>query len=366
MKTRNLITICAAILFVCGNFIFNIETSHAQRDVNKKSPTPAKTTTPKQSPPVPTNSTNPNNPTVTTKATPKKRLAIIAFENLARKDLDVNWDVGSTMASLLAYELGNERVYDLVDYTKETSLKELQDKSLGGRFSRDTALQIGKLKSANVAAVGQVIDFSIQETSSQDYLGRKTYTKIGVVTIIITLYDIQTGELIGSAKAKGTSPPQISKSGLGAGIWGIGKDGKTVEVITSSNWQQTSMNEAASDAIKKIVQLLLGFDQTGQFGDKGVGLQPREIKGEVADYNKKTKKAILTITSYDGVKVGDVFKIIRQGKCTKNPTTGEILKCEENEVAQIKITESTDKYSEGEVISGGEIKKKDIAVKKVE
>lgn len=330
-------------------------------------PMPIKTPETPLPPPIP--GKNPNNPT--TPKSEKKRLAIIAFENRSNRWWKGDWDGGASLASILSYLLTNEKIYDIVDYTKADKLKELQDLSKNGRFSRETALSVGKLKSANVAAVGEILLYDVIKKSAGDQYGKKQAT-FGVVTIYVTLYDAETGEPIGSAKAEGISKPQkIESSNGGGGIWrkipGFPfpfpvQTGPTITSVYSENPLQTFMIEASENALKKIVQQLLVFNEEGKFGDKGEGIK-RTVEGKVLDFDKKNQKVVLDLTRYQGVQVGDVFGIIKKEKCLTNDA-GEVVKCKETEVAQVKITSVTETYSEGEVIVGGNIKKQHVAIKK--
>ena len=86
--------------------------------------------------------------------------------------------------------------------------------------------------------------------------------------------------------------------------------------MTSSNFQQTIIGEATSNAVDNILQYLETRIPT-------LPAKAREIEGRVATVT--SSGAVLTVGSSDGVQRGDRFAILKINGEIKDPATKEVI-----------------------------------------
>jgi hypothetical protein len=108
--------------------------------------------------------------------------------------------------------------------------------------------------------------------------------------------------------------------------------------MTSSNFQQTIIGEATSDAVTKIVEYIEG--KVPQLPAKA-----RQIEGQVATVSGNT--AVLAVGSEDGVLRGDRFEILKINGEIKDPKTKEVI-----DIDAVKIGEFVADTVRDKTVSG--------------
>ena len=157
-----------------------------------------------------------------------------------------------------------------------------------------------------------------------------------VVGINLRLVDAETGEVIETAEARGESS-RSSKDYAGVlGVKGAAVGGASN--MTSSNFQQTIIGEATSNAVTNIVAFLEG--RIPQLPAKA-----RQIEGRVASLT--SSGAVLTVGSADGVLRGDRFEILQINGEIKDPTTKEVIDLDAVKVGELVVDTVRDRTATG-------------------
>jgi hypothetical protein len=156
------------------------------------------------------------------------------------------------------------------------------------------------------------------------------------VGINLRLVDAETGEVIETGEARGESS-RSSKDYAGIlGIKGAAVGGASD--MTSSNFQQTIIGEATSNAVTDIVTYL-----ETKIAD--LPAKPRQIEGRVASLT--TNGAFLNVGSEDGVERGDRFEILKINGEIKDPTTKEVIDIDAVKVGELVVDNVRDKTATG-------------------
>jgi len=157
-----------------------------------------------------------------------------------------------------------------------------------------------------------------------------------VVGINLRLVDAETGEVIETAEARGESS-RSSKDYAGIlGVRGAAVGGASN--MTSSNFQQTIIGEATSNAVTNILEYLEA--KIPQLPAKA-----RQIEGRVAGVT--SGGAILTVGSQDGVMRGDRFEILKINGEIKDPTTKEVIDIDAVKIGELVADTVRDKTVTG-------------------
>jgi hypothetical protein len=108
--------------------------------------------------------------------------------------------------------------------------------------------------------------------------------------------------------------------------------------MTSSNFEQTIIGEATSNAVSNIVKYLEG--KVPQLPAK-----PRQIEGRVASVT--ANGAYLTVGADDGVLRGDRFEILKINGEIKDPTTKEVIDLDVVKIGELVVDNVRDKSATG-------------------
>jgi hypothetical protein len=108
--------------------------------------------------------------------------------------------------------------------------------------------------------------------------------------------------------------------------------------MTSSNFQQTIIGEATSNAVTKVVEYL-------ESRVPKLPAKPRGIEGRVAVVGAGT--ATLTVGSNDGVLRGDRFEIFRINGEIRDPATKEVIDVEAVKVGELVVDTVRDRTASG-------------------
>lgn len=312
----------------------------------------------------------------------KKRVLVMDFDYSGlRRWWTGEWDIGRTITTRLFYQLSQTGVYDVLEASSEKVLTEQQDRSFSERRDPDTAARVGKLKSANVVAIGTIMNFDIRSKNENRMLFKTNKMK-GVVELFVRLVDVDTGQVIGSAKAVGESKQQTNTTVM------LSSTDNWEDKIQATNFEQTVLGEAANSAVEQIVQQLVGYNTSGSFGGaamptaiantttpaptRGLGLQtssqpntaPASVSGnnfaaappdpsQAALADISGNSVIINIGSQQGVKVGSVYSVKRFERAVVDPQNkSRIIRKIFREVGRIKITKVDADSADGEILTG--------------
>jgi curli biogenesis system outer membrane secretion channel CsgG len=294
----------------------------------------------------------------------KKRVAIMNFDyGTVRTDVAAifgsDQDVGKGIADMLVDRLVNGGKYSVIERKKLDTLLAEQNFSNSDRADPSSAAKIGKLLGVNAIIVGSITQFGRDDKSTTvggaaaGVVGRhfgfggagvnKKEAK-AVVQITTRLIDVNTGEILASAVGLGTSKRSgTALAGVGGGSGG---GGGGVFDSHSSNFGNTLIGEATNTAVTDVAAKL--EDNSTKMPEVVV-----TINGMVADVSGGT--LILNVGKNNGVKTGDVLKVLHAGREIKDPATGKVLRRIETDIGQVTITQADDTSSEGTFSGTGKV-----------
>ena len=294
----------------------------------------------------------------------KKRVAIMNFDyGTVRTDVAAifgsDQDVGKGIADMLVDRLVNGGKYSVIERKKLDTILAEQNFSNSDRADPSSAAKIGKMLGVSAIIVGSITQFGRDDKSTTvggagaGIVGRhfgfggagvnKKEAK-AVVQVTVRLIDVNTGEILASAVGLGTSKRSgTSLAGAGGGSGGAGGG---VFDSHSSNFGNTLIGEATNTAVTDVAAKLEG--NSTKMPEVVV-----TINGMVADVSGST--LVLNVGKNNGVKAGDVLKVLHAGREIKDPATGKVLRRIETDIGQVTITQADDTSSEGTFSGTGKV-----------
>lgn len=278
-------------------------------------------------------------------AATRHRVAVLDFNyatvmTASQAVFGTNVDIGKGISDMLIDRLVNDGTYRVIERNQIDKILNEQNFSNSNRADPSTAAKIGHILGVDAVIVGDITQFGRDDQnrnigamagkwgSGLGLGGLGTHKAKAEVAITARLIDTNTGEILASATGKGESKRSgTSLFGGGAGTGGFGAGGVN---MSSSNFAQTIIGEATSDAVTQLAQ--------GLEGDSGrlptVAAAP--IDGLIADAS--TADIIINVGSKEGVKVGDKLMVMRVVRVVKDPATGKPLRSIEDSVGELTVT----------------------------
>jgi len=339
-----------------------------------KSPTAATRSTPE--PAGPATAYPPDLPDVVS-ATRKRMLTVDPFDYSTVRSWVSYWfntdmNIGEGIRSMLTTRLQQSKSIRLLERHSEEKVLREQDRAQSDRYKKGTGAKTGQMLGADVMLLGDIVIFGRDDTTKHKGLGAVlgTFSPVAgglatmnkeekaVVGINLRLVEAETGEVIETAEARGESS---RKSKDYAGVLGVkGAGGAAGTSMNSSNFQQTIIGEATSDAVTKIVSYL-------ETKIPQLPAKPREMEGRVAQLT--STGAYLTLGSDDGVVRGDRFEILKINEDIKDPVTKQVIaqdtvKVGELVVDTVNAASSSGRYG-GQALSPAQVSGKGYVAKLV-
>ncbi len=251
-----------------------------------------------------------------------------------------NVDIGKGISDMLIDRLVNDGTYRVIERNQIDKILKEQNFSNSNRADANTAAKIGHILGVDAVIVGDITQFGRDDKSRNigGMLGKwgsgyglghvGTHKAKAVVAITARLIDTNTGEILASTTGKGESQrsgTNLLGGGAGTGGYGAGEVG-----MNSTNFAQTIIGEATSEAVTKLAQ--------GLESDSGklptVAAAP--VSGLIADAS--TPDIIINVGSKKGLKVGEKLKVMRVVRVVKDPATGKPLRSITDSIGELTIT----------------------------
>jgi curli biogenesis system outer membrane secretion channel CsgG len=273
----------------------------------------------------------------------KKVVAVSRFENKTAFGGGGQWTLDNGMADQLTDALIQSDQFTVLERETLSDVIEEQDMAASGRFQKSKSARTGKLTSAQILIKGTVTEFESKSAGSGTGIGFGG-VRVGSnrgeahVGLIIRLIDTTTGEVLNSKRVEGKAQSGGFKLGLDLGSVDFGTD----------NFKKTPLGKATQIAIDNAVEYIASE------------LRDLPFQGTVV---KADSDGEVYISAGDevGAQEGDTFTVYSVGEELIDPSTGELLGVEEEELGTVKIYEVKDKYSKAKVVSGGSgIKRGDV------
>jgi curli biogenesis system outer membrane secretion channel CsgG len=286
----------------------------------------------------------------------KRRVAIKPFEyatvtTWVQYWFNSNQNIGEGIRSMLSVRLGPSKYLTMVERTNINDVLKEQDFGASNRVKKGTNAKIGQISGADVMLYGDIVIFGRDDTTKRKNVGAiigrfspvagavATMNKEekAVVGINLRLVDAETGEQIETAEARGESSRKSKDYAGILGVSGAGAVGGGAG-MTSSNFAQTIIGEATSNAVTNIVSFLEGKVPS-------LPAKAREIEGRVATVSAGS--AVLTVGSQDGVMRGDRFAILKINGEIKDPATKEVIDLDAVKIGEFVADGVRDKTATG-------------------
>jgi curli biogenesis system outer membrane secretion channel CsgG len=256
-------------------------------------------------------------------------------------------DLGRGINAMMVNRINNSGKFIVVERNKVASVMKEQDFGASGRVKQGTQARIGQIRGAELTLMGDIVVFGRDDKRRSGVVGggaagvgavvggRSSEGK-AVVVLNYRLVDNESTEILASGEARGESK-RTSKGGgvafLAGGVFG----GGAVD-LSSSNFAQTIIGEAVMDACDRLAADLVG---------KASSVPGREIEIEAKVASVNGADLIINAGAAAGVKIGDQFKVFRPGQVVKDPTTGEVLDTQVDEIGTLTISNVRDRIATG-------------------
>lgn len=291
----------------------------------------------------------------------KRRMAVSAFDystvvSWVQYWFNAPYNIGDGIRAMLTVRMAQSNTITLLEREKIQEIMKEQDFAASNRVRQGTGAKIGQISGADVNLYGDIVIFGRDDTTKRRGAGAAVGRFFGgavggavtgfskeekaVVGINLRLVDTETGEVIETAEARGESSRSskdfsgvFGGAGAGAAAVGGGSSG-----MTSSNFQNTIIGEATSNAVTKVVEFLEGRVPK-------LPAKPRAIEGRVAVIG--TGQATLAIGSNDGVLRGDRFEILQINGEIRDPATKEVIDVDAVKIGELVVDNVRDRTATG-------------------
>lgn len=254
-----------------------------------------------------------------------------------------NVDIGKGISDMLIDQLVNDGTYRVIERNQIDKILKEQDFSNSNRADASTAAKIGHILGVDAVITGDITQFGRDDQNKNigGMLGKwgsgyglggvGTHSAKAVVAVTARMIDVNTAEILASATGKGESKrsgTNLLAGGAGTGGYGAGEAG-----MGSSNFAQTIIGEATSQAVTQLAQGL-----AADSAKLPTYVAPTvAVNGLIADASA-LDSVIVNVGSGAGVKVGDKLAVSRVVRVVKDPATGKALRSIENPVGTLTIT----------------------------
>lgn len=261
-----------------------------------------------------------------------------------------NVNIGDGIRAMLVARMHQAKNVTLLERTNINDVMTEQDFGASNRVRKGSQARIGNISGADCLLYGDIVIFGRDDTTKRKRLAGfiQPFSPLGavvatlnkaekaVVGITLRIVDAETGDVLETAEARGESS-RSSKDYAGL----LGVKGAAVGAgssMTSSNFEQTIIGEATSNAVNNIVQIL--ETRIPQFPAKA-----RNLDGRVARID--ASNVTLNIGSQDSVIVGDRFEILHIKREILDPTTKDVLDVDAVKVGELVVGNVREKTASG-------------------
>ena len=277
----------------------------------------------------------------------KHKVAVLDFNyatvmTASQAVFGTNVDIGKGISDMLIDKLVNDGSFRVIERNQIDKILNEQNFANSNRADTATAAKIGHILGVDAVITGDITQFGRDDQNKNvgGMLGKwgsgyglggvGTQKSKAVVQITARMIDTSTGEILASASGKGESARSGTMlGGGGAGTGGFGGGGAG---MGSSNFAQTIIGEATTQAVAALAQNLAA-DSTKL---PTIVAPTVSVSGLVADASSSDIN--INVGTQAGVKVGDKLQISRVVRVVKDPVTGKPLRSIENPVGQLTVT----------------------------
>ena len=284
-----------------------------------------------------------------------RRLAVQPFDYSAVKNWVTYWfhndtNIGEGIRAMLTARMHQSKNITLLERTDTGMAKMLKEQDFGAtnRVNQGSKAKIGKISGADCVLLGDIVIFGRDDTTKRKGIGSALpgiYGKVAVmnkeekavVGINLRIVDAETLEVIETAEARGESSRKSKDWGSLLNAKGSGT--AVSSEMTSSNFENTIIGEATSDAVNKVIEFL-------ETRIAQLPVKARKVEGRVT--NITPNGGYLTVGANDGVLMGDRFDILQINGEVIDPATKDVLDYEAVKVGEFVVNNVREKISTGQ------------------
>ena len=303
----------------------------------------------------------------------RRRVAVLPFDYAAVTRWVTYWfhsdvNIGQGIRAMLTARMGNAKSITRVERARLDAIKsELELNNKGTLVNQGTKAKMGRVSGADCILMGDITIFGRDDTSQSQHdsnygqvartIGGRLCPRCGsqisqmgsfskeekaVVAIALRIVDTESAEVLETAEARGES----SRSSKNWTVFtaGNGTYQSNSGAMESSNFQETIIGEATSDAVNKVIAVL-------DNKVPNLPLRSRGIEGRIAKISGNNP--ILGFGSNEGVAMGDRFEILKIMNEIVDPASHQVLDVETVKVGELVVNNVRDQIATG--IYGGEM-----------
>ena len=234
----------------------------------------------------------------------KEKILVFPFSESGAPDTGIGRSVAEFMVSKL-HELGRFEIADRVNIEKIMAEQRL---ALSGIMDEDTAVKVGNLMGAKLSVMGNVTSFSVGKNSSGGF--------DGTANVDLKIINVETS-MIEKATTVGASASLA----------------------------------AASDKSDETQRANVRSKLIGELGNKAYFAMREMFKLKTYIMTVDGRKVTIRQGEDMGIKPDWRFDAVKKGSVVKDPFTGEILKSNDEEIANIWITKVDKNMSYGKIFT---------------
>ena len=260
---------------------------------------------------------------------PKKRIAVLDFEDKSGHQHSGWRDVGRGMADMLVTSLVKTNRFIVIEREQINKIMAEQAFGLSGAVNPDTAAKIGRIIGVGVIVTGGVTEFGVKESKmGVGGLGRvlpfggggKIERNTARVALDVRFIDTTTGQILLAEMAEGEESSHGVDVDLSiAPSVDFGKEG----------FDEIVIGKATRKTVEKVVEKIKEAMENVPWQGSIV-----KVSGE---------QIYINTGSDDGREPGNEFVVYRAGEELLDPDTGESLGSETEKIGRIEIVNVKDK-----------------------
>jgi len=270
----------------------------------------------------------------------KPRIAVLPFDS---SHISTNYASLSTSVvnGMFETELFKTGKFIVVERKRIEEVMKEQGLGLTGAVDAMTAAKVGKILGVELIMTGDITKLGVKQSGGHTgFLGGAGGSKNTLEGgIDVRLISTTTAQIVFADNAQNSdSSMKLSFRGTGGG---------------------TDFDEGKIDKVFRPCVVQLCQKMAAKTGEMVGTMRGGDgLAGKIA--NVSGEKIYLNIGAAEGVKVGDVFEVHRQGEEIRDPDTGAILDVEIKLIGKIIVTEVKDRVSIASSQSGAGFQKGDV------
>jgi curli biogenesis system outer membrane secretion channel CsgG len=274
---------------------------------------------------------------------PKKRIAVIKFENKVKSPSGgESWEIGEGLAEMLTTELFNTGRFILIERAAFADVVKEQELGQTGLIQESTAARAGQALGAQILVIGAVTEFKYDAEGGS---GGFAFSGINLglsgknahVAIDLRMIDANTGQVIEAHRAVG----KASSTGLALST-------QIARGVTFGGdaFKKTPIGQAARQAIDDAIRFILQKSEPIPWSGAVV-----KVEGD---------KVFINAGAKSNVKAGDILTVFSKGENLVDPSTGLVLGATIKPVGEARIELVEDQFSVAHVTIGTGMKRGDV------